>query len=154
MIDINHTNTEKKGYIDKTPGDLTDEEHSTIQANVESQHHHLKKNDHMPYISQHDRVARSDAINMGDMCPSSSTKSTAKTPKHIHKRFHSGEECFKCDLCAYSTGRQFDLKKHKRVHSGEKPFACSLCDYRTKTYGHLRTHKLMHTGEKPYNCDL
>ena len=71
MIDINDINTEKKGYIDNPSGDVTDEEHGTVQAKVESQDHHIQEKDHVTYISEHDRVARSDAINMGDMCPSS-----------------------------------------------------------------------------------
>ena len=36
LIDISHINTEKKWYIDKTPGAVTDEEHGTVKAKVES----------------------------------------------------------------------------------------------------------------------
>ena len=71
---------------------VEDEEQDTIHVKEELQNCHTEEHTihHMTDISQHHRVGGSDAIDMGDMCPSSATQSRAKTNKHIQKRVQSG----------------------------------------------------------------
>ena len=37
------------------------------------------------------------------------------------------EKCFLCVQCQKSFSRNSDFKIHKRTHTGEKPFQCDLC---------------------------
>ena len=70
-----------------------------------------------------------------------------------HSQTHTGERPFKCDLCAYTCIRSFDLTTHKRRHAGEKPFLCDKCDKKFAQSGDLTQHKRTHSGEKPFKCD-
>ena len=132
VTDINVIKSEKTDVCtDITSGDVTDDEPTTIHVEEESEHYNIKGNDisHMTGIWQYYRVGESNTIDMEDSCPPSLAKSRDETYKGINNAEHSAEMRFKCDVCAYSTGRYFDLKKHNRVHSREKPFKCSFCDY-------------------------
>ena len=156
VTDINVIKSEKTDVCtDITSGDVTDDEPTTIHVEEESEHYNIKGNDisHMTGIWQYYRVGESNTIDMEDSCPPSLAKSRDETYKGIKNAEHSAEMRFKCDVCAYSTGRYFDLKKHNRVHSREKPFKCSLCDYGATQSGDLKRHKLIHTGDKPCKCD-
>ncbi|CAH0405870.1 unnamed protein product [Chilo suppressalis] len=68
------------------------------------------------------------------------------------KKNQNGE--YSCDYanCSYSTKLSSNLKKHKRTHSSEKPYLCDMCPFQSKFINSLKTHKRTHTNERPYNC--
>jgi uncharacterized Zn-finger protein len=74
--------------------------------------------------------------------------------KISHRRLHTGEKIFECDICKKKCTLKSDLVKHKRIHTGEKPYKCNICE---KTFTHsstLANHKSVHTGDKLYSCDV
>lgn len=62
-------------------------------------------------------------------------------------RDRDGFQCLDCEKCFPS---KWKLKRHRRIHTGEKPFACELCPYRASQKPVLQAHMRRHTGEKFY----
>lgn len=69
---------------------------------------------------------------------------------------HTKETLFKCELCAFTTYVRSNLMRHKRVHSDEKEFLCEICRTGFNSKRQLEFHFAKHEELKPkctfYKC--
>ena len=70
-------------------------------------------------------------------------------------KVHEVINAFKCNSCAYKTGRKSDLNRHiESVHEGIKKFNCNICDYKSSINYYLKKHiESVHEGIKPFKCN-
>ena len=66
----------------------------------------------------------------------------------------AGEKPFNCPYqdCDRIFARSDELSRHKRAHTGEKKFECDVCHKRFSQAGGLKQHMITHTGQKDHQC--
>ena len=80
---------------------------------------------------------------------------TDKLDRH-NQMFHRTKQLHPCEVegCTTVCKHPRDLKKHRRIHTGERPFVCEICGMAFTEAGVLTVHRRIHTGERPYRCDV
>jgi len=67
-----------------------------------------------------------------------------------HRRIHTGETDYPCELCDMAFSNSSCLSSHMRTHTDERLYKCDLCKKAFAQKSDLVKHKRIHTGEKPH----
>ncbi|XP_005101831.1 zinc finger protein 62 homolog [Aplysia californica] len=71
-----------------------------------------------------------------------------------HKKVHTGDMPYPCEICGEKYLRPEELKAHRMIHfTAIDPFTCDICDKVFTCSRYLKNHKRRHAEEKPYKCD-
>ena len=55
-----------------------------------------------------------------------------------HKRKHSGEHLYHCEVCNKALSQQSNLIRYQQLRSDERPYVCAVCN---KAYSYMNTDK-------------
>jgi len=68
-----------------------------------------------------------------------------------HKYVHK-PPIYTCEVCNKKCNSRFYLTQHKKVHSSDSKLICEVCGKMIYTPFSLKIHMRIHTGEKPFQC--
>ncbi|XP_023245436.1 zinc finger protein 436-like [Copidosoma floridanum] len=63
-----------------------------------------------------------------------------------HKRIHTDDKSYKCQVCLQSFSHKHYLIRHKKTHAGEKPHICQVCLKSFLQKSDLTKHKKYHSA--------
>ena len=87
-------------------------------------------------------------------CEFCETTTSRKIDLQAHvKKQHTNTGPLSCNKCSNIFNDWYTLKMHKRTHSGERCFKCGFCSFSSLTSQHLEFHMIKHTGLKPFECN-
>ncbi|XP_001861786.2 zinc finger protein 879 [Culex quinquefasciatus] len=62
---------------------------------------------------------------------------------------------FRCDLCDATFKLYGNLIIHRRSHTGERPYPCNICGRAFSTSSNMKTHmNVVHSQDRPFKCHL
>ncbi|XP_067931832.1 zinc finger protein 341-like isoform X2 [Watersipora subatra] len=72
--------------------------------------------------------------------------------RHLMSHRPEEEREFTCDICNKAMKSEYYLKAHRRIHTGELPYACELCGKRFNRKDKVNRHMLTHDLVKKFVC--
>lgn len=83
-------------------------------------------------------------LSMKHHCPFCSHVAISSSKLEIHKRIHTGEKPYVCNVCSRSFNQKPNLKRHYLSHTGERRFLCVSCNQKFSTKVSLKIHKCVY----------
>ncbi|XP_055848222.1 serendipity locus protein H-1 [Episyrphus balteatus] len=71
----------------------------------------------------------------------------------MHRKIHSDNKKYGCDICGQKFVQKINLTHHQRVHTAEKPYECAECPKRFQERSHLQRHQKYHAQTRPFRCE-
>lgn len=75
-----------------------------------------------------------------------------------HRKRHTQEKKFQCNICGFKFFEQSKLKSHLEIHKPvterELPYKCSICMKQFHNRTGWTEHMNTHTGKKPHKCSI